>query len=41
VIATEVLTRFLAAKIAVFVGVLAVLVLLSFIDPAYDPTETL
>jgi hypothetical protein len=39
--ATEVLRRVLAAKLALFIGVLAVLLLLALVDPAYEPTETL
>lgn len=39
--ATEVLRRCLAAKLGVFVAVLAVLVLLALVDPAYEVAEKL
>ena len=38
---TEVLRHVLAAKLVLFIGVLAALLLLSFVDPAYEPAETL
>jgi hypothetical protein len=36
--ATELLLK---AKLAMFIGVLAVLLLLALVDPAYEPMETL
>ena len=40
-IATEVLRQLLAAKLVLFIGVLVVLLVLSLVDPAYEPAETL
>jgi len=39
--ATEVLRRIAAAKLALFLAVLAVMLLLSFVDPTYELPETL
>ena len=39
--ATEVLRQVLAAKLALFVGVLVVMVLITVVDPTYEPPETL